>query len=67
MSDYNADPNPELGKFRRVAFEYGLVHQDNLKVDQFSTDTSEKVYHFCRRIGSTRVAYLVDPSAIIPA
>lgn len=67
MGNYNADPNPELGKFRRVAFQYGEVHQDNLKIDQFSTLDSNKVYHYARRIGSTRIQFLVDPALITPA
>lgn len=67
MGNYNADANPELGKFRRLAFQYAEVHQNDLMVDQFSTATSEKVYHYARRIGSTRIQFLVNPALIVPA
>ena len=64
MGNYGADPAPELPKFRKLAFVYKLAFQDNLKVDQFPTATSNKVYTFVRKIGSTRLKVLVDPSQI---
>ena len=64
MGDYNADPAPQLPKFRTIAFDFNLVPQRDLKVDQFSTASANKVYHFARRIGSTRIQFLVDPSQI---
>ena len=64
MGNYNADPNPDVNKLRTVAFGYGFVTLDDLKVDQFSTTGSNKVYHFVRKIGSTRLQFLVDPDAI---
>lgn len=64
MSTYNADPNPDTDKIRQVAFGYGLAPLDNLKVDQFSTDTDLKVYHLVQKIGSTRIQVLVDPAEI---
>lgn len=64
MGDYGADANPALNKFRTVAFKYNFVPQDNLKVDQFSTSTADKVYKFVRKIGSTRLKFRVDPTQI---
>lgn len=64
MSNYNADPNPDTPRIRQVAFAYGLAPLLDLKVDQFSTDSSLKVYHCVRKIGSTRIQFLVDPAAI---
>lgn len=64
MGDYNADPNPDLNRIRQVAFGYGFAAQKNLKVDQFSTTTSKKVYHLVRKIGSTNLSILVDPDQI---
>lgn len=64
MSDYNADPNPDLDKIHQVAFVYGLARQTNLKVDQFSTGSSKKVYTINRRIESTRLKILVEPDDI---
>lgn len=64
MSDYGADANPELNKIRTVAFDYNFAPQDNLKVDQFSTATANKVYSIVRKIGSTRLKVLVDPTVV---
>ncbi len=64
MSDYNADINPDTDKIRQVAFGYLLAPESDLKVDQFSTDTDLKVYHCVRKIGSTRIQFLVDPAQI---
>lgn len=64
MSDYNADPDPDLDRIRQVAFAYALAPLDTLKVDQFSTESDLKVYHMVRKIGSTRLQVLVDPSLI---
>lgn len=64
MGDYGADPKPALNKIRTVAFRYGFVPQDNLKVDQFSTAGANKVYTINRKIGSTRLKFLVDPTQI---
>lgn len=66
MSNYNADANPDTDKIRQVAFGYELAPQDKLKVDQFSTPTSLKVYHMVEKIGSTRVQALVDPAMVPP-
>ena len=65
MSNYGADPAPDIDRIRQVAFGYELAPLDNLKVDQFSTLTANKVYHLVKKIGSTRVQCLVDP-ALIP-
>lgn len=64
MSTYNADPNPDTDKIRQVAFGYGLAPLDDLKVDQFSTASTLKVYHMVKKIGSTRIQILVDPAEI---
>lgn len=64
MGDYGADSNPALSKIRTVAFDYGLAPQDTLKVDQFPTLTSKKVYHLVRRIGSTNLSVLVEPKEV---
>lgn len=64
MGDYNADAVPDTNKIRQVAFGYMIAPQPNLKVDQFSTVTSDKVYSLTRKIGSTRVQVLVDPSEL---
>ena len=64
MGTYNADPNPDTDRIRQVAFGYVLAPLDQLKVDQFSTATSLKVYHCVQKIGSTRLQFLVDPDLI---
>ena len=64
MGDYNADSNPDLDKMRMVAFGMGLFPLDNVKVDQFSTLTSLKVYKFCRRLGTHRLRVQVNPDEI---
>jgi hypothetical protein len=66
MGNYGADPAPQLPKIRKVAFDFNFVPQDDLKVDQFSTVSSNKVYSVVRKIGSTRLKFLVDPSQIPP-
>ncbi len=65
MSHYGADPAPDTDRIRQVAFAYGFAPQANLKVDQFSTATSLKVYHLVKKIGSTNLSVLVDP-ALLP-
>jgi len=62
MGDYNADANPNLETARRIAFSYKLAIQTNLKIDQFSTAGANKVFHMVKKIGSTRIQFLVDPS-----
>lgn len=64
MSDYNADKFPALNKMRTIAFNYGFAPEADLKVDQFPTTTSNKVYHFVRKIGSTNLSILVDPDQV---
>lgn len=64
MSNYNADANPDTDRLHQVAFAFGLAPRDNLKVDQFSTSTSLKVYHYVEKIGSNRIQVLVDPSEL---
>ena len=65
MGDYGANPNPDIDRIRQAAFGFKLAPQANLKVDQFSTASSLKVYACVRKIGSTRLHILVDP-AIVP-
>jgi len=64
MGTYNADPSPDTDRIRQVAFGYGLAALDNLKVDQFSTDSANKVYSLVQRIGSSRLHVLVNPDDI---
>lgn len=64
MGNYNADSNPNLNKIRTVAFGFSFAAQSDLKVDQFSTTTSKKVYHLVRKIGSTNLSVLVEPDEI---
>lgn len=64
MGNYNADPAPNTAKIRQIAFGYQLAPQDDLKVDQFSTATTDKVYSLVKKIGSTRLQVKVDPSDI---
>lgn len=64
MGDYNADADPDLNRIRQVAFGYNFAPQENLKVDQFPTTTSLKVYHFVVKIGSTNLSILVDPDEV---
>lgn len=64
MGDYGADPAPDTDKIRQVAFGYKFAPLSKLKVDQFSTATSNKVYSLVEKIGSTRLHVLVDPSAL---
>ena len=62
MGDYDADPDPDVDKIRQVAFSYLLAPLDKLKIDQFSTETDNKVYTLVRKIGSTNLKVLVDPA-----
>jgi len=64
MATYNADPAPDTDRIRQVAFGYLLSPEFDLKVDQFSTPTSNKVYHCVKKIGSTRMQFLVDPDLV---
>lgn len=64
MGNFGADANPALNKIRTVAFRYKFVNLDNLKVDQFSTDDTDKVYSIVRKIGSTRLLVRVDPTQV---
>ena len=64
MSDYGADPDPDTDKIRQVAFGYEIAPLVKLKVDQFSTATSDKVYHLVKKIGSTHLLVRVDPAQI---
>ena len=64
MSDYGADPNPDVDKIRQVAFGYRLSPLSMLKVDQFSTSTDDKVYSLVVKLGKTRLKVLVDPTLI---
>lgn len=64
MGNYNADPDPDTDRIRQVAFGYKLAPQVKLKIDQFSTDTSNKVYSLVEKLGSTRLHVLVDPAAL---
>lgn len=64
MSDYNADPDPDLNRIRQVAFGYAFAPELDLRVDQFSTLTNLKVYNLTRLIGSTRLRILVDPQQV---
>lgn len=64
MSNYGADANPDVDKIHQVAFAFRFAPQSNLKVDQFSTTTSNKVYSLVKKIGSTRLHVLVDPAAL---
>lgn len=64
MGNYNADEFPALNKIRTIAFNYLLAPQEDLKVDQFPTTTSHKVYHLVKKIGSTNLSILVDPDQV---
>jgi len=64
MGDYNADKYPAVNKVRMIAFGYLLAPQTNLKIDQFSTDSTKKVYSIVRKIGSTRLKILVEPTDV---
>ncbi len=64
MGDYNADPNPDTAKMRQLTIAYQLAPGIDIKADQFSTATANKVYTFNRLIGSTRLRFLVDPAQI---
>ena len=64
MSNYDADANPDLTTARRLAFSFGFAPQTDLKIDQFSTLTTDKVFTLVRKIGSTRLKILVDPNEI---
>lgn len=64
MSNYGADPVPDKNRIRQVTFGYELAPLDDLKVDQFSTASSDKVYHCIKKIGSTRIQFLVDPDLL---
>lgn len=64
MGDYNADPAPDLDAIRQVAFGYKFAPLEDLKVDQFSTGTTKKVFSLVKKIGSTRMQVQVDPDEL---
>lgn len=64
MGNYGADPIPDRNRIRQVAFGYLFAPEDQLKVDQFSTDSDNKVYALVKKIGTTRMKVLVDPTII---
>ena len=64
MSNYNADPHPDEDRIRQVSVGYVFAPLDNLKVDQFSTLTTLKVYSLVELIGSTRLQVLVAPAQL---
>lgn len=64
MSDYGADPDPDLNRMRTVAFGFNLANLKKLKVDQFSTGDTDKVYSFVQKIGSSRLLVRVNPSEV---
>jgi len=64
MSNYNADPTPDKNAIRQVAFGYRFAPETDLKVDQFSTSSSLKVFSLVKKIGSTRLHVLVDPDEL---
>jgi len=64
MTDYNADSTPDTDRIRQVAHGYRFAPQRDLKVDQFSTAGSNKVYSLVKKIDSTRLHILVDPANI---
>lgn len=64
MGNYNANPFPDTDKIRQVAFGYAFAPLADLKVDQFSTPTANKVYHLVKKIGSTNLSVLVDPAQL---
>jgi len=64
MGDYNADADPDLNKIHQVAFGFAFANQSDLKVDQFPTTTSKKVYHLVKKIGSTNLSVLVEPDEV---
>jgi len=64
MGNYNADPTPDTDAIRQVAFGYKLAPLSDLKVDQFSTDSSLKVFSLVKKIGSTRLQVQVDPDEL---
>jgi len=64
MGNYNADPTPDTDAMRQVAFGYKLAPLSDLKVDQFSTDSSLKVFSLVKKIGSTRLQVQVDPDEL---
>lgn len=64
MSDFGANPDPDLDKIRQVAFAYLLAPLDKLKVDQFSTDNGDKVYSFVVKLGGNRLLIRVNPDEI---
>lgn len=62
MGDYGADPAPNVDNARQVAFAYKLAALTNLKLDQFSTAGADKVLSFVKKLGSTRLQVLIDPT-----
>lgn len=64
MSNYGADPNPDLDKINTVCFGYNLGPQKDVKVDQFSTDGDDKVYSLVQKLGSNRLLVRVTPDDI---
>lgn len=64
MGNYNADPDPNLIHARQLAFGFRLAPLPKLKIDQFSTATSAKVFTLVQFHGSTRLKVLIDPLLI---
>lgn len=64
MGNYNADASPDIAKIQMIAQGFGLFPSDKTKVDQFSTATDDKVYHFVKKNGSWRLQVLVNPADV---
>lgn len=64
MSDYGADPDPDLDKINTVCFGYNLGPLFNVKVDQFSTGDDDKVYSLVQKLGSSRLLVRVTPDEV---
>ena len=64
MGDYNADPDPDLSKITMIAHGFNIAPLVKLKIDQFSTLDSTKVYSFVQKSTRSRLRIKVNPTEI---
>lgn len=55
MSDYGANPNPDLDLARLAAFTYRLANLRDLKYDEYSHPDGNVVGHFVQKRTKSRL------------
>jgi len=64
MSDFGADPAPNLTHARQLAYGYNFAHLPNLKIDQFPAASSAVCFTFVQYHGKHRLKILVNPDEL---